>query len=68
MSQAITEATLCLTADAGRMTDAIAIGDMPLELQPKILRVLQEREFEAIGSTRTTKVPDMSSPGTHFSG
>jgi transcriptional regulator with GAF, ATPase, and Fis domain len=32
------------------------IGDMPLELQPKILRVLQEREFEAIGSTRTTKV------------
>jgi transcriptional regulator with GAF, ATPase, and Fis domain len=32
------------------------IGDMPLELEPKILRVLQEREFEAIGSTRTTKV------------
>src|SRR5258707_11820826 len=32
------------------------IGDMPLELQPKILRVLQEREFEAVGSTRTTKV------------
>src|SRR5712672_2067666 len=32
------------------------IGDMPLELQSKILRVLQEREFEAIGSTRTTKV------------
>src|SRR6266849_9181387 len=32
------------------------IGDMPFELQPKILRVLQEREFEAIGSTRTTKV------------
>src|SRR6266700_224102 len=32
------------------------IGDMPLELQPKILRVLHEREFEAIGSTRTTKV------------
>jgi formate hydrogenlyase transcriptional activator len=32
------------------------IGDMPLESQPKILRVLQEREFEAIGSTRTTKV------------
>src|SRR5260221_13200445 len=31
------------------------IGDMRLELQPKILRVLQEREFEAIGSTRTTK-------------
>ena len=32
------------------------IGDMPLELQPKILRVLQEREFEAVGSTRTTQV------------
>jgi formate hydrogenlyase transcriptional activator len=32
------------------------IGDMPLELQPKILRVLQEREFESVGSTRTTKV------------
>src|SRR5260370_3946507 len=32
------------------------IGDMPVELQPKILRVLQEREFEAVGSTRTTKV------------
>jgi formate hydrogenlyase transcriptional activator len=32
------------------------IGDMPLELQPKILRVLQEREFEAVGSTRTTRV------------
>jgi transcriptional regulator with GAF, ATPase, and Fis domain len=32
------------------------IGDMPLELQPKMLRVLQEREFEAVGSTRTTQV------------
>ena len=32
------------------------IGDMPPELQPKLLRVLQEREFEAVGSTRTTRV------------
>jgi len=32
------------------------IGDMPIELQPKLLRVLQEREFEAVGSTRTTRV------------
>jgi formate hydrogenlyase transcriptional activator len=32
------------------------IGDMPLELQPKLLRVLQDREFEAVGSIRTTRV------------
>jgi len=32
------------------------IGDMLLELQPKMLRVLQEREFEAVGSTSTTQV------------
>lgn len=29
------------------------IGDMPLELQPKLLRVLQEQEFERLGSSRT---------------
>lgn len=32
------------------------IGDMPLELQPKLLRVLQEQEFERLGSSRTQKV------------
>jgi len=32
------------------------IGDLPLELQPKLLRAIQEREFERLGSTRTRKV------------
>jgi formate hydrogenlyase transcriptional activator len=32
------------------------IGDMPLELQPKILRALQEREFERLGSSQTVRV------------
>jgi formate hydrogenlyase transcriptional activator len=32
------------------------IGDIPLELQPKLLRVLQEQEFERIGSTQTMRV------------
>ncbi len=32
------------------------IGDIPLELQPKLLRVLQEQEFERIGSAQTTRV------------
>jgi formate hydrogenlyase transcriptional activator len=32
------------------------IGDLPLELQPKLLRVLQEQEFERLGGTRTIRV------------
>ena len=32
------------------------IGDIPLELQPKLLRVLQEQEFERVGNAKTTKV------------
>jgi len=32
------------------------VGDIPLEIQPKLLRALQEREFERLGSTRTKKV------------
>jgi formate hydrogenlyase transcriptional activator len=32
------------------------VGDIPLELQPKLLRVLQEQEFERLGSTQTIRV------------
>ncbi|MGD0326922.1 MAG: sigma 54-interacting transcriptional regulator [Terriglobia bacterium] len=32
------------------------VGDIALDLQPKLLRVLQEKEFERLGSTRTLKV------------
>ncbi|PYR85185.1 MAG: Fis family transcriptional regulator, partial [Acidobacteria bacterium] len=32
------------------------VGDIPIEIQPKLLRALQEREFERLGSTSTRKV------------
>lgn len=32
------------------------VGDIPIDIQPKLLRALQEREFERLGSTRTQKV------------
>ena len=32
------------------------VGDIPLELQPKLLRVLQEQEFERLGNSRTVRV------------
>ena len=41
------------------------IGDIPLELQPKLLRVLQEREFERLGSTRTKQVDVRVVAATH---
>ena len=43
------------------------IGDIPLELQPKLLRVLQEREFERLGSTVTRKVNLRVVAATHRS-
>jgi formate hydrogenlyase transcriptional activator len=41
------------------------IGDIPLELQPKLLRAIQEREFERLGSTRTKKVDVRIIAATH---
>lgn len=32
------------------------VGDIPIDIQPKLLRALQEREFERLGSTRTKRV------------
>jgi transcriptional regulator with GAF, ATPase, and Fis domain len=41
------------------------IGDIPLALQPKLLRVLQEQEFERLGSCRTHKVDVRLVAATH---
>jgi len=41
------------------------IGDIPLELQPKLLRFLQEREYERLGSTRTKQVNVRVVAATH---
>jgi formate hydrogenlyase transcriptional activator len=55
--------TGAITQKAGRMELADQgtlfldeVGDIPIEIQPKLLRALQEREFERLGSTHTRRV------------
>jgi formate hydrogenlyase transcriptional activator len=43
------------------------VGDLPLELQPKLLRAIQEREFERLGGTVTQKVDVRIIAATHRS-
>ena len=43
------------------------IGDISLELQPKLLRAVQEQEFERLGSTRTIQVDVRMIAATHRS-
>src|SRR5260370_923155 len=38
------------------------IGDLPLELQPKLLRVLQEKQFERLGGTHTLRADERVCP------
>jgi formate hydrogenlyase transcriptional activator len=53
---AVTQTTGKFQAAHGGTLFLDEIGDMPFELQPKLLRVLQEQQFERIGTNRTTRV------------
>ena len=54
-----THSTVLMLGETGTGKELMAHaihGDMPLELQTKLLRVLQEQEFERLGSSQTTRV------------